>query len=325
MLRVLKSTVSKRNFTQSTRIIQSSNGVVFKKPFQPSYFGPVLFAATASTSIFFAAACVHEKEKETLWQRLRKRTDGPKWSTIRDLITDEKLFQADLWQEKKKMWLEKKQALMNELRDKLEKYNSIPVEIRRVFLTVAQTYLSLSDAEKTITGLIGIHILVFCAWKIPGLTPAMNRYFTHIPGSGRYVTLITSCFSHKDLLHLSMNMVALWSFGPLIHDVLGREQFVATCLSLGICSNAISHVVSLALRHSRPPTSSLGASGAIYGLLSATALSYPNSSVFLPFLPTVPINISYAIPTLLSLDIAGILMRWRMFDHFVSFFYYTTM
>ncbi|KAG2213455.1 hypothetical protein INT47_009129 [Mucor saturninus] len=307
--------VVKRQFTNAPSM-PPVNGVIFKKPFKPNYVGTVSFGVSASTMLFFIAAVVHEKEKETLWQRLRKRTDGPKWSTIRDLITDDKLFQADLWQEQKKMWLEKKQALLDDLRDKLEKFNSIPIEVRRVFLTVAQTYLSLSDAEKTMTGLIGVNLLVFCAWRIPALKPVMNRYFTHNPGSGQYLTLITSCFSHRDLLHLTMNMVALWSFGPLIHDVLGREQFVAAYLSVGINANVISHVVSLALRQSRPLNSSLGASGAIYGLISATAYTNPNSSVFVPFLPTVPININYAVPTLLSLDVAGILMRWRMFDHF---------
>lgn len=323
MFRVSKSIVSKRHLTNSTRILQSKtpNGVVFKKPFQPSYIGPIVFGTAASTSIFFAAAFIHEKEKETLWQRLKKRTDGPKWSAIRDLITDDKLFQADLWQEKKKMWLEKKQAMMDDLRNKLEKYNSVPQEIRRLFLSVVQTYLSLSDAEKTMTGLIGINLLVFCAWRVPALKPVMNHYFTHNPSSGSYITFITSCFSHRDLLHLTMNMVGLWSFGPLIHDVLGREQFIAAYLSLGIGANVISHVINLALRNLRPLKSSLGASGAIYGLLSGTALIYPNSSVFVPFLPTIPINITYAVPTLMSVDIAGILMRWRMFDHFVSEIY----
>lgn len=318
MFRVLQSIVVKRQFSQSATLIPSTNNVVFKKPFRPSYLGPISFGLSTSTMLFFAAAMVHEKEKKTLWQRLKKRTDGPKWSTIRDLITDDKLFQADLWQEQKKMWLEKKQALLDDLRDKLEKYNSIPIEVRRVFLTVAQSYLSLSEAEKTMTGLIGINLLVFCAWRIPGLKPVMNRYFTHNPGSGQYLTLITSCFSHRDTLHLTMNMVGLWSFGTLIHDVLGREQFIATYLFLGINANVISHVVSLALRQSRPLVSSLGASGAIYGLISATAYSYPNTSVFVPFLPTVPININYAVPTLLSLDLTGILMGWRMFDHFVN-------
>jgi membrane associated rhomboid family serine protease len=294
MLRVSKTLVFRRHFTQSAQISQLKADLqltIHAIPVQISYARPILFGLATSTSIFFAAAFIHEKEKETFWQRLKKRSSGPKWSNIRDVITDDKLILADLWEEKKKMWLEKKQAVMEDLKKKLEQYQSVPIEVKRVFLSGVQVYLSMSEAQKTMAGLIGINLLVFGAWKVRGLQPFMTRYFTHNPASGRSITLFTSCFSHRDLLHLTFNMVGLWSFGPLIHDVLGREQFVAMYLSLGISANVMSHVISLALRHSRPIAPSLGASGSLYGLLTGTALLYPNSSVFIAFLPMIPIRI----------------------------------
>lgn len=303
MLRVSNSQILKRSFSHARPIKQlnlnppppppPSASQVFVKPPPPiriGYAGPILFGVTATTSIFFAAGFIHEREKENFWQRLKKRTDGPRWSTIRDIIIDDKLILADLWEEKKKMWLEKKQAIMEDMKKRLDQYNSIPVEIKRVFLAGAQTYLSMTEAEKTMAGLIGINLLVFGAWRVPVLQPIMARYFTHNPGSGRSITLLTSCFSHRHFLPLTINMVALWAIGPLLHDVLGREQFVAMYLSLGINANVISHILSVALRNARPILPTSGASGSIYGLLAGAAYLYPNSSIFIPFVPTIPIQ-----------------------------------
>lgn len=299
MLRVSNSQILKRSISHTRPIRQLNlnppppSSRVFVKPPPPvrtSYTGPILFGITATTSIFFAAGFIHEREKENFWQRLKKRTDGPRWSTIRDIIIDDKLILADLWEEKKKMWLEKKQAIMEDMKKKLDQYNSIPVEIKRVFLAGAQTYLSMTEAEKTMAGLIGINLIVFGAWRAPVLQPIMARYFTHNPDSARAITLLTSCFSHRHILPLTINMVALWAIGPLLHDVLGREQFVAMYLSLGINANVISHILSVALRNSRPMLPASGASGGIYGLLAGAAYLYPNSNIFIPFVPTIPIQ-----------------------------------
>lgn len=295
MLRVSHSQIVTRSISHARPIRQlnlNPSSAVYVKPpsTRVSYTGPILFGITATTSIFFGAGFIHEREKENFWQRLKRRTDGPRWSTIRDIIIDDKLILADLWEEKKKMWLEKKQAVMEDMKKRLDQYNSIPIEIKRVFLAGAQTYLSMSEAEKTMAGLIGINLLVFGAWRIPTLQPIMNRYFMHNPSSGRSITLFTSCFSHKHILPLTLNMVALWSIGPLLHDVLGKEQFVAMYLSLGINANVVSHILRAALRHKRPIVPTLGASGGIYGLLAGAAFLYPDSSVFIPFVPTIPIQ-----------------------------------
>jgi rhomboid-like protein len=149
----------------------------------------------------------------------------------------------------------------------------------------------MTEADKTISVLIAMNVLVFGAWRVPRLQPFMNRYFVHSPTSGRYITLLTSSFSQRQATHLALNMVGLWTIGPWIYDTLGREQFIALYLSLGVGSNTISHVAQLALYPHRPIIPSLGSSGAIYGLLSGTAVMYPESAVFIAFLPTVPIKI----------------------------------
>ncbi|KAL0077195.1 hypothetical protein F4703DRAFT_1743042 [Phycomyces blakesleeanus] len=181
----------------------------------------------------------------------------------------------------------------------------------------------MTDADKTMACLIGINLVVFGFWQVRSLKPFMNRWFLHHPGSPRSITLLTSCFSHQEVMHLGMNMLGLWSFGGILHDYLGREQFLALYLTMGVGANVASHIFSLAFRNSRPLMPSLGASGAIYGLLAGTAFLYPHSSVSLIFLPFVPIKLGYALPALMSFDLAGILFKWRMFDHYVSLQIYT--
>jgi rhomboid-like protein len=251
-----------------------------------SYIRPLSFGVATSTTYFFIGAYIHEREQETFWKKL-KQLDRPNWSQLRKLITDDQLVLYDLWQEKKKLWIERKQQLFQKIRGRLETYQSLPIELKRVILSVSQTLLSMSEAEKTMNVLISINLAVFAAWRIPQLQLFLLRYFT--TGSSNNISMITSCFSHRQLLHLTLNMVALWSFGPWLHDVLGREQFVALYLSLGVGANVISRVVQLALR--RPSTGTLGASGALYGLVSGTAVLYPQAIVFVAFLPSLPIRI----------------------------------
>jgi rhomboid-like protein len=284
MLRVFKPRVIKTVFRNVHKY--ANNNSYPPKITAMSYIRPLSFGVATSTTYFFIGAYIHEREQETFWKKL-KQLDRPNWSQLRKLITDDQLVLYDLWQEKKKLWIERKQQLFQKIRGRLETYQSLPIELKRVILSVSQTLLSMSEAEKTMNVLISINLAVFAAWRIPQLQLFLLRYFT--TGSSNNISMITSCFSHRQLLHLTLNMVALWSFGPWLHDVLGREQFVALYLSLGVGANVISRVVQLALR--RPSTGTLGASGALYGLVSGTAVLYPQAIVFVAFLPSLPIRI----------------------------------
>lgn len=85
-----------------------------------------------------------------------------------------------------------------------------------------------------------------------------------------FLTPLTAMFLHGSLLHLTGNLVYLWIFGGQIEDLLGRARFVVLYLACGLTGAAI-HVAS-------DPTSwlpTVGASGAISGLLGAYAVSYP--------------------------------------------------
>jgi len=89
-----------------------------------------------------------------------------------------------------------------------------------------------------------------------------------------YLTLITSQFLHGSWAHLIGNMLYLWIFGDQIEDYLGRFRFVLFYLFCGVAAG-LSQV--LVLPDSPLPT--LGASGAIAGVLGGYLAKYPGNAV----------------------------------------------
>lgn len=96
------------------------------------------------------------------------------------------------------------------------------------------------------------------------------------------VTLLTSTFLHGSWTHVIGNMLYLWVFGDNIEDRLGRVRFFLFYVLCGVLAN-VAHV--LANPTSRVPT--IGASGAVAGVLGAYILSYPRARV----LTLVPIGL----------------------------------
>ena len=251
------------------------------------YAGPITYGIALSATAFVTAGIVFDRNQQTLWERLRQHSR--QWSLFGSAQDEESLLSA-IWREKRDMLIEKRHAMSERLANRLENMN-LPQDIKRAIWMVGEKIATMSEAEKTLAGLIAINTVVFACWQIPRLTPFMSKWFLHLPGGKQNITLLTSCFSHQEFFHFALNMVGLWSFGKVIHDALGREQFLAMYLSVGIGANVVSHVCSLAFRQTRPLLPSLGASGAIYGLVSSTAVLYPDSSISMIFLPMIPIKL----------------------------------
>ncbi len=92
------------------------------------------------------------------------------------------------------------------------------------------------------------------------------------------VPLFTSMFMHGGWLHLIGNMLYLWIFGDNVEDRLGHFRYIVFYLLCGIVAS-LAHIWFNA--SSRVP--SLGASGAIAGVLSAYMLLYPRARVLVLF------------------------------------------
>ena len=90
----------------------------------------------------------------------------------------------------------------------------------------------------------------------------------------RLHTLFTSMFLHGGVLHIVFNMWYLWIFGDNIEDVLGRGKFLLFYFGAGVVAS-LAHALSVP--GSDTPT--IGASGAISGLLGAYFVLYPRARV----------------------------------------------
>ncbi len=91
---------------------------------------------------------------------------------------------------------------------------------------------------------------------------------------GQIPTLFTSMFMHAGWLHLLGNMLYLWIFGDNIEDRLGHVRFIIFYLICGLVATS-SHL----LFNLNSPIPSLGASGAIAGVLGAYIVMFPGARV----------------------------------------------
>ncbi|MBI4564455.1 MAG: rhomboid family intramembrane serine protease [Planctomycetes bacterium] len=95
-----------------------------------------------------------------------------------------------------------------------------------------------------------------------------------VPARWELKTLITSMFLHADLWHLFGNMLFLWIAGDNVEDRLGHGAYVVFYLAAGV-AGSLAHVVTTAAPH--VPT--IGASGAISGVLGAYLVFFPTSRI----------------------------------------------
>ncbi len=127
--------------------------------------------------------------------------------------------------------------------------------------------------------------------EVPGLQPTPFSV---------YLTLITSMFMHGGLAHIGGNMLFLWIFGDNVEDRMGHLRYLVFYLVCGVLAS-LSHVYAT-LAFSTNPSSllipSLGASGAISGVLGGYLLMFPTRRVtviLFRFLTDVPAYVAIGI------------------------------
>jgi membrane associated rhomboid family serine protease len=114
------------------------------------------------------------------------------------------------------------------------------------------------------------------------LFPAESPFF-------RPWQLVTYMFMHGGWEHIVFNMFALWMFGRTLEYDLGSRRFLLYYMVCGIGAGLIQLLVGwLAATPLDVPT--VGASGAIYGILLAFGMLHPNERIVLIYLPFWPIK-----------------------------------
>jgi membrane associated rhomboid family serine protease len=103
--------------------------------------------------------------------------------------------------------------------------------------------------------------------------------------------LATYMFLHGGIGHILFNMLALWMFGAVLERDWGTRLFLKYYFLCGIGAGLCDVMLNVAMGNWR--TSTIGASGAIYGLLLAFGVLYPNQTVLFSFL--FPIKAKYMV------------------------------
>jgi membrane associated rhomboid family serine protease len=124
-----------------------------------------------------------------------------------------------------------------------------------------------------LTGLIAL-------WKIGSCAFRPYQFFTYM-------------FAHGGLWHILFNMLALASFGPILETYWGDKKFLLFYIATGIGAGVIYSLVDFFI-FPGGGGSMLGASGAIYGILMAFGLLFPNLEVMMIF-PPIPVKAKYMV------------------------------
>jgi membrane associated rhomboid family serine protease len=93
-----------------------------------------------------------------------------------------------------------------------------------------------------------------------------------------YITLLTAVFMHGSIAHIAGNMLFLWIFGDNIENTLGHLRYLLFYLVCGLLAS-LAYVYSTVFFGGDPLIPSLGASGAISGVLGAYLLLFPGRRV----------------------------------------------
>ena len=182
-------------------------------------------------------------------------------------------------------------------------FNELPVVVKNLLIINGLLFLATISLNN-----LGIDLV-----KIFGLHQFQSPDF-------RPHQLITHLFMHGNFTHLFFNMFALWMFGKILENIWGEKRFLIYYMITGIgaafihlmisqyqiisISNQIPELVNIAIEGRYNPsiplskkltqliiTPTVGASGAVFGLLLAFGMLFPNALLYLYF--AIPIKAKY--------------------------------
>ena len=151
-----------------------------------------------------------------------------------------------------------------------------------------------------IKALIFLNVAVFAAmFVLPGdiarnLTETLGLVPSYVLENWSVWRFATYMFVHAGPMHILFNMLTLWMFGTELERIWGTRFFVKFYFVCGIGAAVITVLVSLlpfAPTHQLYRSNIVGASGAVYGLLLAYALYFPNRQIYMYFVFPIPVRI----------------------------------
>lgn len=144
--------------------------------------------------------------------------------------------------------------------------------------------------------LIAINVIVFLLQQVAG--GRLTYYFGLVPNlfwHGYVWQVVTYIFLHGGFWHIFFNMFVLWMFGRVLEEMWGPRKFLIYFMITGVGAGIIN---ALVMAGSSVPT--IGASGAVYGILLAFGMTFPNQPIYLYFL--FPIKAKYFVAIMVAIE-----------------------
>lgn len=177
-----------------------------------------------------------------------------------------------------------------------------------------------------VLNLIIINALVFLAQGLFG-DRSFDLFALHHIKSDAFepYQVVTHMFMHGSFFHLLFNMIALWMFGTNMERLWGPKRFLTFYLICGLGA-AVAQLINYYVDYGSIPVDTLsesqqafvqdawrrnatvGASGAIMGVLAAFGYTFPNTTLFIMPIP-FPIKAKWAIIGIIALDVFGGISR----------------
>ena len=166
-------------------------------------------------------------------------------------------------------------------------------------------YEKLPDVTKN---LIILNAVVFLATSLNGgLLPILGLYSIFDERFNPY-QLVTHLFTHANLMHIFFNMFTLYMFGRVLENVLGPKRFAMLYFATGLGAVLLNVLLDflqlqgiINFNTDVNISFSIGASGAVYGIMVAFAMLFPNTELLIYFI--VPLKAKVFIPLLILAEI----------------------
>ncbi|PWN31715.1 uncharacterized protein FA14DRAFT_162631 [Meira miltonrushii] len=229
--------------------------------------------------------------------------------------------------------------------------------IGSAYLTVADWYLKLPEDKLVTVPVLACTTVVFLALNFSrtgafgkNTFAFLRKNMMHIPAANRLHTMTTSVFSHLGIGHILFNSLALFSFGgagltayTFLHDGNGYKlhtpeattfyHFLAFFVTAGTFASVFSHIFTRILlqranqaygtefaKRMTGRIPGLGASGAVYALVSVFAFAYPKErEMQIAFIPQLHAPAKDFLTTMISIE-TGFLVLSLVRARFIGFF-----
>lgn len=161
---------------------------------------------------------------------------------------------------------------------------------------------------KVTAGLIAANVAIFL-YQVSLSPRALNDFVTQwgiVPDRLNVASLVTSMFLHGGWLHILGNMLFLWVFGRNVEDLIGGTRYLALYLVCGVAAGIVQVIANPS-----SPLPTIGASGAIAGIMGAYLIRFPRTHIKTLFF--------FFFVTTLEIPAAFLLLYWFAIQFFSGF------